>query len=153
MRSADGERTLPARGFFVDTFQTGIELTEILTEVRIPHAAPRTGTAYVKLERRAGDFATVGVAAALTLGADGLISSAGLALTAVSDAPFAATAAETALVGQAPGDAAWAAAGAAAASQANPVSDSHGPADYKAAMVREITVRALRKAASRAMGA
>ncbi len=153
VRSLDGERSLPARGFFVDTFQTGIELTEILTEVRIPHAAPRTGTAYVKLERRAGDFATVGVAAALTVGADGLISSAGLALTAVNDAPFAATAAEAALVGQAPGDAAWAAAGAAAASQANPVSDSHGPADYKEAMVREITVRALRKAAARALGA
>jgi carbon-monoxide dehydrogenase medium subunit len=153
VRSADGERTLPARGFFIDTFQTGIELTEVLTEVRIPHAAPRTGSAYVKLERRAGDFATVGVAAVLVMGADGLISSAGVALTAVNDAPFAATAAETALVGQALGDAAWAAAAAAAASQANPVSDSHGPADYKEAMVREITARALRKAASRAMGA
>ena len=45
-----------------------IEPTEVLTEVRIPHAAPRTGSAYVKLERRAGDFATVGVAAVLTLG-------------------------------------------------------------------------------------
>ncbi len=153
LRSADGERTLPARGFFLDTFQTGIELTEVLTEVRIPHAAPRSGSAYVKLERRAGDFATVGVAALLTLDADGLVSSAGVALTAVNDAPFAATAAETALLGQSPGDAVWAAAAAAAAEHANPVSDSHGPADYKEAMVREITVRALRKAASRAMGA
>jgi aerobic carbon-monoxide dehydrogenase medium subunit len=151
--SAAGERVLPARGFFVDTFQTGIELTEVLTEVRIPHAPARTGSAYVKLERRAGDFATVGVAAVLTLGADGAISSAGIALTAVNDAPFAATDAESALVGVVPHEEAFAIAAGMAAAQARPVSDSHGPADYKLAMVREITVRALRLAASRAQDA
>jgi carbon-monoxide dehydrogenase medium subunit len=152
-RSADGERVLPARGFFVDTFQTGIELTEVLTEIRIPDAPPRTGSAYVKLERRAGDFATVGVAAMLTLGEDGRIATAGVALTAVNDAPFAAADAEAALVGGKPDDETFRAAGSAAAAQAKPVSDSHGPADYKLAMVREITVRALRQAASRAQGA
>ena len=152
-RSATGERVLPARGFFLDTFQTGIEATEVLTEVRIPDAPPRTGSAYVKLERRAGDFATVGAAAVLTLGADGRITAAGVALTAVSDAPFAATDAEQALVGAQPGDEAFRAAGSAAAAQSKPVSDSHGPADYKLAMVREITVRALGLAASRAQGA
>ncbi len=152
-RSLDGERVLPARGFFVDTFVTGIEPTEVLTEVRIPNAAPRTGSAYVKLERRAGDFATVGVAAVLRLGRDGRIASAGLALTAVGDAPFAATGAEAALIGAEPDEAAFRAAGAAAASAARPVSDSHGPADYKLAMVREVTVRALRLAASRVQGA
>jgi carbon-monoxide dehydrogenase medium subunit len=152
-RSASGERVLPARGFFLDTFQTGIDATEVLTEVRIPAPAARTGSAYVKLERRAGDFATVGVGAVLTLGEDWRITSAGVALTAVATTPFAATDAEAALVGQAPGEAALAAAGAAAAGQAHPVSDSHGPADYKSAMVREITVRALRLAASRAQGA
>jgi carbon-monoxide dehydrogenase medium subunit len=153
VRSQDGERVLPARGFFVDTFQTGIELTEVLTEVRFPHAAPRTGSAYVKLERRAGDFATVGVAATVTLGADGTVASAGVALTAVNDAPFAATDAEEALAGRTPDDDAFATAAGAAAGQAKPVSDSHGPADYKAAMVREITARALRQAAARATGA
>ncbi len=152
-RSATGERVLPARGFFLDTFQTGIEPTEVLTEVRIPDAPARTGSAYVKLERRAGDFATVGAAAVLTLGTDGRITAAGVALTAVSDAPFAATDAEQALVGAQPGDEAFRAAGSAAAAQAKPVSDSHGPADYKLAMVREITVRALGLAASRAQGA
>jgi carbon-monoxide dehydrogenase medium subunit len=153
LRSAGGERTVPARGFFVDTFQTGIELTEILTEVRIPHAVARTGSAYVKLERRAGDFATVGAAAVLTFGADGRIERAGIGLTAVADAPFAATDAEAALTGQAASEQAFAAAGSAAAAQASPVSDTHGPADYKRAMVREITVRALRLAATRAQGA
>jgi carbon-monoxide dehydrogenase medium subunit len=152
-RSADGERALPARGFFVDTFQTGIELTEVLTEVRVPHAAPRQGSAYVKLERRAGDFATVGVAAVVALAPDGTVASAGIALTAVNDAPFAATDAEAALVGRVPDGDALAAAAAAAAGQARPVTDSHGPADYKSAMVREITARALRQAAARAQGA
>jgi carbon-monoxide dehydrogenase medium subunit len=152
-RSADGERVLAARGFFNDAFQTAIEPTEVLTEVRLPHAAARQGSAYVKLERRAGDFATVAVAAVLTLGADGRIASAGVALTAVADAAFAATDAEAALVGAMPDEAAFGAAAAAAAGQSRPVADSHGPADYKLAMVREITTRALRLAASRANGA
>jgi aerobic carbon-monoxide dehydrogenase medium subunit len=150
-RSATGERTVPARGFFTDAFQTGIEPTEVLTEVRVPIGRPRSGSSYVKLERRAGDFATVGVAASLQLGPDGRIAAAGVAITAVGDAPFVAAAAEAALVGQAPGEAAFAAAARAAAAQARPVADGHGPADYKRAMVREITVRALRRAAERAV--
>ncbi len=152
-RSADGERVLAARGFFDGPFQTAIEPTEVLTEVRLPHAAARQGSAYVKLERRAGDFATVGAAAVLVLGQDGRITSAGLALTAVADAAFAATDAEAALMGKVPDEDAIRAAAQAAAGQASPVGDSHGPADYKLAMVREITTRALRLAASRAAGA
>jgi len=69
LQSAAGTRTVPARGFFVDTFQTAIEPTELLTEVIIPRAPRPSGAAYAKLERRAGDFATVGVAAQISLGA------------------------------------------------------------------------------------
>lgn len=152
-RSDAGERVLPARGFFNDAFQTAIEPAEVLTEVRLPHAAPRQGSAYVKLERRAGDFATVAVAAVLAVGDDGRIASAGVALTAVGDAAFAATDAEAVLAGRAPDETTFRAAADAAAGQARPVSDSHGPADYKLAMVREITTRALRLAAARAHGA
>jgi aerobic carbon-monoxide dehydrogenase medium subunit len=152
-RSASGERVVPARGFFVDAFQTGIEATEVLTEVRVPIARSRSGSAYEKLERRAGDFATVGVAASVHLGDGGRIAAAGLALTAVGDAPFAATDAEAALIGVSPGEEAFAAAGRAAAAQSRPVADGHGPVDYKRAMVREITVRALRRAAERAASA
>jgi carbon-monoxide dehydrogenase medium subunit len=152
-RSADAERVLAARGFFNDAFQTAIDPTEVLTEIRLPHAAARQGSAYVKLERRAGDFATVAVAAVLALDAGGRIASAGIALTAVGDAAFAATDAETALTGAAPDETAFRAAAQAAAGQARPVADGHGPADYKLAMVREITNRALRLAASRAQGA
>jgi aerobic carbon-monoxide dehydrogenase medium subunit len=150
LQSAAGTRTVPARGFFVDTFQTAIEPSELLTEVIIPRAARPSGAAYAKLERRAGDFATVGVAAQLSLGADGRIAAAGIGLTAVAEAPFAATGAEAALVGQEPSEANFQAAGAAAAAESRPGTDSHGPIEYKRAMVKEMVVRALRTAAARA---
>ena len=150
LRSTSGERTVPARSFFIDTFQTAIEPTELLTEVIIPRAPRPSGAAYAKLERRAGDFSTVGVAALLTLGADGRIAAAGIGLTAVAEAPFAATAAEASLVGSEPNEAAFQAAGIAAAAESRPGTDSHGPAEYKRAMVKEMVVRALRSAAGRA---
>ena len=150
LRSVAGERSVAARSFFIDTFQTAIEPTELLTEVLIPHAARPSGAAYAKLERRAGDFSTVGVAAVLSLGADGRIAAAGIGLTAVAEAPFAATGAEAALVGQEPTEATFQAAGVAAAAESRPGTDSHGPAEYKRAMVKEMVVRALRTAAGRA---
>ncbi|HET9435732.1 MAG TPA: xanthine dehydrogenase family protein subunit M [Candidatus Limnocylindrales bacterium] len=151
LRSADGERVVPARGFFVDTFQTGIEPAEILTEVRVPLPPGRSGSAYQKLERRAGDFSTVGAAAAMSLGADGRIAAIGIGLTAVADAPFAATHAEDALRGATPGDALFREAAAAASRQSRPADDAHGPAEYKRAMVTEMTFRALRAALGRAL--
>jgi len=151
LRSADGERVVPARGFFLDPFQTGIEPAEILTEVRIPIPPARSGSAYQNLERRAGDFSTVGAAAALTLGADGRISEVGIGLTAVADAAFAATQAEDALRGATPGDELIREAAMAASRQSRPADDAHGPAEYKRAMVTEMTFRALRAALGRAM--
>jgi carbon-monoxide dehydrogenase medium subunit len=150
-RSATGSRSVAAREFFLGTFQTAIEPTEVLVEIAIPQPAGRAGSAYRKLERRAGDFATVGVAAQLRLGDDGRIAEAGIGLTAVGEAPFAATDAEAALTGAEPGEAAFQSAGEAAAAQSDPADDSHGPADYKRAMVAEMTVRALRAAAERSM--
>lgn len=149
-RSVDAERVVPAREWFLGVFQTAIGLDELLVQVRVPQPGPRSGGAYEKLERRAGDFATVGVAAQLVLGADGRIARAGIGLTGVDDAAFAASGAETALVGSPPGDALFRTAGEAAAAQAHPTSDAHGPAEYKRAMIVEMTVRALRRAADRA---
>jgi len=151
LRSAGGERVVPARGFFVDPFQTGIEPTEILTEIRIPLPAPRSGGSYQKLERRAGDFSTVGAAVQMTLGEDGRVTQLGIGLTAVADAPFAATHAEDALRGAHPGDELFREAAGAASRQSRPADDSHGPAEYKRAMVTEMTFRALRAAFGRAL--
>jgi carbon-monoxide dehydrogenase medium subunit len=149
VRSAAGERRIAARDFFLDTFQTAIEPTELLTEIRIPGATSGSTGAYEKLERRTGDFATVGVAVQLEIGGDGRIAAAGVGLTAVAETPFAATGAEAALVGQEPSEAVFRAAGEAAAAQSRPTTDSHGPAEYKRAMAAEITVRALRRAFER----
>ena len=66
--AAAGERVIDARDFFLDTFTTAIEPTEVLTEIRIPRRPKGTGGGYAKLERRVGDFATAGVAPSLRLG-------------------------------------------------------------------------------------
>jgi aerobic carbon-monoxide dehydrogenase medium subunit len=150
-RGQTGERTLPARGFFVDTFQTAIEPTEVLTEIRIPRRPRGAGGAYEKLERKVGDFATVAVAAAVRLDEAGSFMYAGIGLTGVAETPFAATDAEAVLVGKAPSDDLFREAGAAAAAQCRPAGDVRGPIEYKRAMVAELTLRALRRATERAL--
>jgi aerobic carbon-monoxide dehydrogenase medium subunit len=150
-RGTGGERVIAARDFFLDTFTTAIEPTEVLTEVRLNRRPSGQGGAYTKLERRVGDFATAGVAAIVRLGDGGRIGFAGVGVTGVSGSPFAATDAEAALVGQGPSEEAFVAAGKAAAAMSEPVSDVRGPIDYKRAMVAELTVRSLRKAVERAL--
>ena len=125
---------------------------EILMEIEIPKARPGQGNAYVKLEKRIGDFPIVGVAANLVLTAKGAIESAGLALTAVGPTALKATEAERHLVGQAPDDAAFERAAELAQEITSPVSDLRGPAEYKRAMVRVLTLRALRRSSARARG-
>ena len=149
-RSATGERVIAAKEFFIDTFQTAIEPTEVLTEIRFRRRARGQGGAYVKLERKVGDYATVGVAA-ITRMEGGNIGWAGIGITGASNNPYAAEDAEAVLAGNAPSDDLFRRAGEAAAAQANPVADNRGPVDYKRAMVTELTVRALRSAVERGL--
>jgi carbon-monoxide dehydrogenase medium subunit len=149
-RGRGGERTIRAREFFLGTFTTAIEPTEVLTEIRIPRRTNGVGGGYTKLERRVGDFATVGVAAVVRL-ADGKIGRAGVGVTGVNDTPFAATDAESALAGAAPSEEAFRRAGEAAAAMSNPAADTRGSVEYKRAMVAEMTVRSLRRAVERAL--
>jgi carbon-monoxide dehydrogenase medium subunit len=142
----NGERVIPARDFFLDTFTTAIEPFEVLTEIRIPLPPRNSGAAYRKLERRAGDFSTVGSAVQIALGADGRIVLAGVGLTSVAETPFAATHAEQVLLDQPPTDGVIERAAGAAGDQSRPVSDVRGPAEYKRAMAAEMTARALRAA-------
>jgi carbon-monoxide dehydrogenase medium subunit len=150
-RSSTGERAIAAADFFVDTFQTAIEPNELLIEIRIPRWAKGSGGAYAKIERRAGDFSTVGVAVMIWIGPDGLIGDAGVGLTAVAETPFASKGAKAALIGAQPSEATFRAAGAAAAAESRPTADGHGPVEYKRAMAEEMTVRALRRAVERAL--
>jgi carbon-monoxide dehydrogenase medium subunit len=151
-RDADGERNIAAREFFLDTFQTALRPTEILTEIRIPRASHRSGGAYAKIERKAGDFGTAGAAVHVVLDADFRIVSAGVGLSAVAEASMAATAAEVILVGQMPSEDLFRRAGDAAGDQCRPSADVRGSIKYKRAMAAEMTVRALRRAVARARG-
>lgn len=150
-RGQAGERVIGASDFFLDTFQTAIEPTEVLTEVRFGRRPKGQGGAYVKLERRVGDFATAGVAAVVGLGAGGTIEWAGIGVTGVSASPFKATEAEAILAGSGPADETFRRAGEAAAARSDPAADIRGPVAYKRAMVAELTVRALRRAVERAL--
>ncbi len=150
-RSGSGERVIAARDFFLGTFQTAIEPTEILTEIRFDKRPRRLGGAYVKLERKVGDFATVGIATRIRVAEDGTIAGAGVGVTGVADTPFAATDAEAVLVGSTPSEETYHRAGAAAGAQSHPSADIRGPIDYKRAMVAELTVRSLRLAVERAL--
>jgi carbon-monoxide dehydrogenase medium subunit len=147
-----GRRAIPIDDFFVDTFVTALEPDEVLVELRIPAPAPGSGGAYQKLERKVGDYAIAGVAAQLTLAEDGAVADAGIALTNVSPMPIRATAAEAALVGRVPDEAAIAEAAALAAEAAEPADDTRGPAEYKRAVTRTLTRRALETALARARG-
>lgn len=151
-RGPRGERVIPIDELFVDTFTTSLREGEILTEVRVPRAAPRSGGSYVKFERRVGDFAIAGVAAFLCLDDKGQVASAGIGLTNVGPTAIRAAKAEQTLQGRAPDDKAIAQAAAAAAAAAKPAGDSRGPAEYKRDVVRVLTERALRIAIARAKG-
>lgn len=146
----NGRRTIPIDDFFVDTFVTALEPDEVLVELSIPAPAPGSGGAYQKLERKVGDYAIAGVAAQIQLDESGRISQAGIALTNVGPMPLRASAAEDALVGREPAEAALAEAADLAAAATDPVTDLRGPADYKRAVTRTLALRALRKAVDRA---
>jgi carbon-monoxide dehydrogenase medium subunit len=152
-RGPSGERVLPIDEFFTDApFETALEPNEVLTEIRIPAPVERSGGAYFKLERKVGDYAIAGAAAYIVLDASGSVSYAGIGLTNVGQVPIKARAAEQSLLGKPLDDAAIHAAADLAAAATQPTSDTRGPAEYKRAMARTLTVRALRKALARATG-
>jgi carbon-monoxide dehydrogenase medium subunit len=147
-----GERRIPIAGFFTGPFATALRPDEILVEIRIPVPPPRSGGAYVKLERKVGDFATAAVAVQVTLSAGGACERVGIALTNVGLTPIVASQAEAVLTGQRPEAAAITQAAELAAAAAQPADDLRGPAEYKRDLVRVLTGRALRRAVERAGG-
>jgi carbon-monoxide dehydrogenase medium subunit len=147
-----GERTIPIKDFFLSVFTTALEHGEILTEIRIPIPPPGSGGAYFKLERKVGDFATVGVAAQVTLDDAGVCRRAGIGLTNVGATPIKATRAESFLTGKKMDERQISQAAQLAAEDTQPSSDLRGSAEYKVSMVRELTKRALVRARERSAG-
>ena len=147
-----GKREIAIEDFFPALFTTALEPEEILTEIRIPFPPPRSGGAYLKLERKVGDFATAGVAVQLTLDDSGTCTRAGIGLTNVGLTPIKAKQTEAFLAGKKLDDATIQKAAEIAASESQPMDDIRGSADYKRDLVRVLTERALATAVSRAKG-
>lgn len=137
------ERTIPIDEFIVDFFTNSLTPGEMVTGVRVPRGGLKTGGSYQKLERKIGDYATVGVATHLRLGEDGKITEAGIGLTSVGPHNLKAREAEEILIGRSPGEGLFAEAGRAAAAASDPASDIRGPADYKRAVVDAYVRRGL----------
>lgn len=147
-----GERVIPIDQFFTGLFSTALAPNEILTEIRIPAPPNRSGGAYVKLERKVGDYATAAAAAQVTLDASGGFAQVGLALTNAGPMPARSAAAEAFLAGRRATEATIAEAARRAAEAASPNADRRGTVEYKREMARVLAARALKKAVERAGG-
>jgi carbon-monoxide dehydrogenase medium subunit len=146
-----GDRTIPVTDLFVDLFTSALEPDELLTEVRVPRYTGPAGGTYLKLERKVGDYATVGVAVHLQLDGD-RIGQAGIALTGVGSKNIKATGAENVLIGQQPSDELFAEAGELAAAASDPRTDVRGTAEFKRSVIGTFVRRGLSQAASQAAG-
>jgi carbon-monoxide dehydrogenase medium subunit len=150
--SKRGTRTIPAQEFFVSYFTTSLESDEVLTQIRVPLPNGRSGSAFLELARRHGDFALAGVGAHVTLAGDGTASDVRLGLIGVGDRPVRASGAEAALRGRVPDEEAVAEAAESVAGEIEPTGDIHASADYRRHLATVLTRRALTAAVERASG-
>jgi carbon-monoxide dehydrogenase medium subunit len=151
IRGRSGGRVVDMTEFHRGPYETAVGDGEILVEIRIPLRG-HAGSAYEKVKRRTGDWATAAAGAALWLdGPD--VAAAGIALSAVNPTSVRSTRAEEVLTGRPPSEEAFAEAAKLAAEDCNPIGDLRGPAEYKRHLARELTLRALRRAAERALTA
>lgn len=143
IRGASGDRTVPASQFFTGVFQCAVGPTEMLVEIRVPKLGSSTGSAYVKMQRRAQDWATVAVAAVVER-TNGSISSASIGLTNMGATPLRATAVEEALAGGTSIEDA----SRLAAEGTEPPSDHAASAEFRRHLVQVLTRRALEQASA-----
>jgi aerobic carbon-monoxide dehydrogenase medium subunit len=152
VRGPKGNRTIAAQEFYRDTFVTALDPAEILTEVQVPKAQPGDGGAYLKMERKVGDFAIAAVAVHLHVDSHGTVTNASIALTNVGPTALLASKAAAQLVKKKPADADLETVGKLAAEAAQPNADLRGPADFKRGIVQTLTQRAVKRALERAGG-
>jgi aerobic carbon-monoxide dehydrogenase medium subunit len=144
-----GQRQVAARDFYQGAYFTALGLGEILTAVRIPVPPAGHGSAYEKLKRKIGDYATAAAAVVLTL-SGGRVATCSIALTNLASTPLLAEEAAGLVVGTSLDAATLKAAAAAAKAITDPAADGRGTAEYRREMAGVVTARALSKAASRA---
>jgi aerobic carbon-monoxide dehydrogenase medium subunit len=149
MDGKGGGRRVPARAFYKGAYATALAPHEILTAIRIPVPPPGHGSAYEKLKRKVGDYATAAAAVVLTIN-EGVIRTCAIGLTNVGDTPLLAEDAATILVGSSLDDDTVKRAIAAAEAITSPASDNRGPAQYRTKMAGVMLTRALARAKARA---
>ena len=152
--SSAGARRVPVEEFFVDYMETVLTPSELLVAIHLPAPAANSGAAYLKHRVRGVDTALVAAGVALAIANDGrTISDARIGLAGASTTPLRARAAELVLVGQTPTAELFAAAGAAAATESDPLEDTEGSAWYRREMIARYVGRAAEAALQRALEA
>lgn len=141
------ERIIDFKSFAKDMFTPDINPGELVTEIQVP-TFENYKFSYQKLERRAGDFAIVGVALLMKLSGD-VIDDVRIGLTAVNNVAVRATGAEEELRGKRITDEIIEKASTRAMESANPTSDLRGSAEYKKKMVKVLTKKAILNALKR----
>ena len=152
-RSVRGERWIAASDFFHGMFATALEPDEMLAGVALPAMAPGSGTAFLEVSRRQGDFAMMGVAVVLTLGADGRCATARIALCNAGPAPVLSAAASKAVQGSALAESDLNAAAAAVQADIDPLGSVHAGKPFQRHLAGVLVRRALLLAAQRASAA
>ena len=149
VRGGAGERTVEMDEFHRGPYETAVGDGEMLVEIRLP-LRDGAGSAYEKVERRAGDWAVGASGVAVWMDA-GTIVDAGVGLSALGAKAMRSPRAEDALRGQRPSEELFAEAGRMAAEDSNPTADQRGSAEYKRHLAAELTTRAVRRAVERAL--
>ncbi|MCK4707059.1 MAG: xanthine dehydrogenase family protein subunit M [Gammaproteobacteria bacterium] len=151
LAGANGERTVPADGFFLGTYYTQLEEGEILKEIQVPVPSANSGFGFSKLKRKTGDFATAAAAVQLQLNGD-TCAQINIAMTNVGPMALKATDAEQLLTGKVIDETLISEAAEKAMAICDPAEDLRGDVEYKTSMAGEMVRRAIRQALSQAKG-
>lgn len=139
--SAAGERQVPAGEFFLGPLESAVQPGELALEASFPVLPPRSGTAFVEVSRRQGDYAVCGVGAVVDLDGEGAVRSARAAYLSVAATPLVLDLSEAF-----DGHLGFAAAAVLARERVDPEPDIYATADYRRHLAGVLTDRALRQA-------
>jgi CO/xanthine dehydrogenase FAD-binding subunit len=150
VQAAKQERWIEAADFFVGALTTDLQGDEMLVEIELPSPKPRTGSCFMEIARRRGDFAIAGVAAMTTLGERGECTDVRLTFCGLGETPVDASPAADALIGHVPTEDAVRDVAASVQAMIGPAGNVHATADYQRHIADVLTDRALMTAYQRA---
>jgi carbon-monoxide dehydrogenase medium subunit len=147
-----GKRQIPIDDFFVDTFTTALEESEMATAVLVRTPAGPTAGRYLKIERKAGDFAIAGLAIHVSLDSDGTVAEAGFGICACGSIPLRGKRAEEYLLGKKLTPETIENASCMVPEDADPTDDLRGSVEYKRDILRVFAKRGLSDIAKELQG-